>query len=140
VVIAGAGVAELGGAGGVAQGPDRLRRRQPGQRLQHRADLAGGELVVAMPPGLLDREQAGAGEPGQLGAGGLRRDRGLGGEHAGGQRPSVAERHQDPGTGPVSEQAGHGGDVGVAPLGARGGHDPSMPRRYFHDRGTNQAA
>jgi len=114
VVVAGPRPAQRRGAGALAQRPDRQRRGQRGERLDHGCDLVGGEVVVAVPAGDLDPDQPGLGQLRELRAGRGCADAGLVGQHARRQRPAVTERAQDRRSGPVGEQARHGRDVRIA--------------------------
>ena len=114
VVVAGPGPAQRRRAGALAQRPDRQRRRERGQCLDHGRHLVRGQVVVAVPPGHLDLDQPGPGQLRQLGAGGGRAHPGLVREHARGQGTAVDQGAQDRCPGPVGEQPRHRGDVDVA--------------------------
>jgi hypothetical protein len=92
---------------------NRLRRRDHGERLDRLCDPRVGEVVVAMPPVLLGRQEAARDELRELDAGGRIRDTGACGELAGRKRVGLAEGEQERGARFVSDQGGGGGDIGI---------------------------
>ena len=139
VVVAGAGLPQGAGVGALAQRADRLRRGDPGKRLQGLGDRGRREPVEpgsALGP---HRDQPRRQQPGQMLTDRGRRDPGLRGEAAGRQGPPVGQRGQDPGPGRVADQRPDRGDIRVALHRLLSTHICTLATEHF-GRGPNDLA
>ncbi|WP_366557267.1 hypothetical protein [Pseudonocardia sp. SCN 73-27] len=114
VVVAAAGQPHRVRAGAVAQRPDGLWRREPGDLLEQPSDLVARQPVVATAALRGDLQQSGRAQVLEVGAGRRGADPGLGGEHARGQGAAVVERHQHAGATAVGQGGTDDREVGVA--------------------------
>jgi hypothetical protein len=73
-----------------------------------------GQAVVAVPPVGLDDKHPGVQEAAEVGTGGGWGDTRFSSQAAGRKCPSVVEGHEYAATASISEDLGHGGDIGIS--------------------------
>jgi hypothetical protein len=88
-------------------------RSQTHERLERLRHVRVGEPEIAVAPLLLGCQQAAVDQPGQMRAGGLRRDARFLRQLGGSQRPSRHQRGQHVGAGRIADQRADERDVGA---------------------------